>query len=90
MNCYEEALAEYSQEIGLRETMTLRNLIDSHRTLRNISLKDVKEKMNEVEAARKRAYADAKECATTYDWFSKERLKGLTIGELVQLLYEEG
>lgn len=89
-----EQLSKYSVEIrstntfNIREDITLDELIESHRTLRNMHKKFNEERNAAMQEAREWASADFKKNAETYDWFSRERLKAMTIGELVELLHD--
>jgi len=82
----EKLLQEYSREIGVYNALTWEKLIDSHRHIRAKAREyhdDYRAQMNKGFEAGKQYYA---EVALKEDWFTRERLKSMTIGELANLL----
>lgn len=81
----EELLGAYAEELGIR-SITLSDLIDSHRYLRSLNLDRMDLVRDAIATERERAYADTKEQALKYDWVSMERLKTMTVQELADFL----
>ena len=81
-----EMLNTYGQEMGLTDGLTLWELIESHRSLRNLNMKR--------QAAWREALADAHVCglergraqALEHEFVSREKLKTMTLKEISNLL----
>lgn len=81
-------LLEYAKEINV-ERLTLEDLIKSHRRLRDMNKENHEVWRQELILAVDRAEKNAKSTALEYGWFSRERLKTMTLGELANLLVDE-
>ncbi len=75
-------LEDYSKELSLFSTITLKQLIDSHRDIRQENIR-LKEKQNEV--INKLVDVRVKEILTL-DYIMIEELKKLTIKQIADLL----
>lgn len=84
----EELLKAYSQEIGTvyGSVITLPELIDSHRTLRTRNARNNAEFLAELESARQCGFREGMKQGT--DEALCNRLKGMTVLELVALLHD--
>jgi hypothetical protein len=82
-------LVKYSAELKLGETITLDELIKSHRHLRSLNLE-----MNDrwsaaiAESALKGEHA-ARDLALKEGWFSREKLRSMSLEELSNYLVDE-
>lgn len=81
----DEELAAYGKEMGV-ESLRLDMLIDSHRSLRAMSQRSQAERLAELQAARERATQEAIAEVKEMGWFSAERLRTMTLGDLAELL----
>lgn len=86
-NC-EAKLKEYSKLLGLSESrsLTLDDLIKSHKDLRAITSKEQSEIEKIRSSAREQAYADTRKFVLTEKYISTDRLKKMSIQELVDIL----
>lgn len=89
MKSNEELLTEYAKEIGLENCFTLQNLIDSHRRLRDMS-KDYRENIQSyylqaIENGKKLGYQTVLE----QEYISVEKLKKMTLIEIVGYIEED-
>ena len=79
-------LEQYSKEIGV--DLTIENLIDSHRRLREINSISHKQWLSELEKAREIGIAQAEKIVTERNWININKLKSMTVLELVAFLAE--
>ena len=79
-------LKNYSEEIGLYNEMTIEALIESHRHLRNLNQIHHKEWLKELEKGREIGRIQAEIFVKEHEWISVERLKSMTVAELVNFL----
>jgi hypothetical protein len=86
-----EKLQAYAVEMGLSSTkpFPLDQLIDSHRTLREFRQLSEAERRAQIAAAREFATKQATEEVKTLGWFSVERLRGMTLAEIAELIRED-
>jgi len=86
-----EKLQAYANEMGLvgDKTLSLDQLIDSHRGLRAFRLQSEAERRAEMDRAREFATKQAINEVKTLGWFSVERLRGMTLAELAEVLRVE-
>jgi hypothetical protein len=83
----QDQLNQYALEMGVEE-FTLARLINSHRYLRGLKLVLFEARQDAIEKSRKTVYEDAKRYALENDWISVEKIKGMKMSELAELLYE--
>lgn len=83
MNHEQEQLALYAQELSCVSGLTIEQLIDSHRRLREQNAKHHDEIRAEMAQARDAAYAQAHADAMLY---SRERLRAMTVAEFAALI----
>lgn len=81
----EEKLAAYAAELGV-SILTIDDFIDSHRHLRSMNMEKSNAIREAVDEERIRAYADAEAYALKHDWISMDRLKTMSVKELVDFL----
>jgi hypothetical protein len=79
-----DLLKEYAEELGI--SLSLESLIEAHRVLRERALRTNEAMRREMDQAREHARQQAEEEAKKYGWFSAERLRAMTLGELTELL----
>jgi hypothetical protein len=84
-NTTEEKLESYKKELSL-EYFSIDSLIESHRYLREISIKYHDALREERVKAREHAFEYLKTQGEKYNWFSRERLLSMTIQQLVDVL----
>jgi hypothetical protein len=86
-----EKLQAYAVEMGLAgdKSLSLEQLIDSHRTLRAFRQLSEAERREQITAAREFAIKQATEEVKNLGWFSVERLRGMTLAELAELIRED-
>lgn len=72
----------YAKEMGISTGMSLTQLIDSHRNLRDQAAKSNKEVLAEMEKARQHATDMTVKELKEQGWFSVERLRAMTLAEL--------
>ena len=78
-------LEEYSKELGLTTPMTVERLITSHKHLtEELNRGQRKEWRDSLLEAAKRAEQEMLD----HLWIRKSELRGMTIAELVEMLYE--
>ena len=82
-------LEEYGQEMGLHGALTLKSLIDSHRNLRTLQMRDNEERLSEMQRGFDAGFKQAQEMVTKYHYLSREALRGMTLAELSSILYED-
>lgn len=80
-------LEQYSRELGLSGVFSLASLIDSHRTIRQDRLDIYHERMRVQQEAVERAKAIATEEVMHGEYFSAEKLRTMTLGEISDMLY---
>lgn len=84
----DEKMAAYSKEIGLWDPMSIDSLIDSHRKLRQANAQTWDERQAEMQKAREYAAADARKWVTEHEYVSVERLRTMTLTQIVELINE--
>ena len=84
-----EMLNKYGQEIGLTDGLTLAELIESHRTLRELNKKHQDTWLEALVDARQRGLEEGRAMAVQYEFISREKLKGMTLKEISDFLREE-
>lgn len=82
------SLQAYAEEMGVRQ-LSLEALINGHRTLRQNALKSNAELSAELTQRREFVSAQAVKEVKELGWFSVDRLKGMTLGELAELIRED-
>lgn len=82
-------IRQYAVEIDV-PSLTLESLISSHRRLREANAVAEEDRRAALAEAAQRGTDLAKQEALKNGWFSRERLKSMTLAELSQLLNEEG
>lgn len=78
-------LQAYAEEMGVRQ-LSLESLIKGHRTLRQNALKSNAELSAELAQRREFVSAQAEREVKELGWFSVERLRGMTLDELAELI----
>lgn len=84
-----EMLNKYGQEIGLTGGLPLRELIESHRSLRELNKKHQATWLETLVAARLQGLEEGRSMAVRYEFISREKLKGMTLKEISDFLREE-
>ncbi len=84
----DKLVAAYGEEIHNDKihTLTVEELIESHRRLREWSIKNNIDNRKIYQDMVEKAYKDAYENAIQYDWVSKERLANMPMKELCELV----
>ncbi len=84
----DKLVAAYGEEIyeDKIHSLTVEELIESHRRLRDWSIKNNADNRNMRQEMQKKAYDDAYHDAINYDWVSKERLANMPMKELCELV----
>lgn len=85
MTSYDSILKEYAEELGV-ESLSMDMLVGSHRTLRAAMQRSEAERRAEMQAAREHATAAATAEVKEQGWFSIERLREMTLGELTEVM----
>lgn len=67
----------------------LKSIISSHDHLRTLNLECNETRLKNTEAERRAAFEFAKQFALEQNWFSRERLRAMTVGELADLLHDD-
>ena len=85
-----EWIHRYSQEMKLAkdQAFSLKELIESHRRLREINHERQQSWLEELQLARERGHREGVEWATTHDYISREKLKAMTLLEIANWLEE--
>lgn len=84
-----EMLNTYGQEMGLADGLTLWELIESHRSLRDLNVKRRAAWHDALADARRRGLEEGRQQALENEFVSREKLKAMTLKELSDLLNEE-
>jgi hypothetical protein len=84
-----EMLNKYGQEIGLADGLTLTELIESHRTLRELNKKHQATWLEALVAARQQGLEEGRSMAVRYEFISREKLKDMTLKDISDFLREE-
>ena len=87
-NTLRDKLTSYGSEFNNKD-LTLDQLIDAHRSLREHRLKTDAITKAEIEKERQRGEENGRQFALENNWFSRERLREIRVGELVNLLADE-
>jgi hypothetical protein len=82
----EKSLQEYSKEIGLDYVLSVEELIDSHRNLRNSNIKNLTEFRAVSEEYRKRGYEEGYVNVINREFISFENLKKMNVKEFADHL----
>jgi hypothetical protein len=85
----ENLLQEYAAEIGLHGTLTLENLIDSHRRLRERAQVSNEKLRQEMKRGFDAGYKNGVEQATKFNYLSREALRNMTLAKLAEILSED-
>ena len=88
MSSDKKLLADYSKSIGMVGSMTVAQLIDSHKRLREMAIETNEARRDTLQKAWDYGAKMAQEQAISYGWFSRERLRAMSIGELADVLNE--
>ncbi len=84
-----ELLAAYKEEIfgaGWKSSLTIEQLISSHKTLRNIVNQERKVNMEEMERYRVIGETMGREMVTNGEYIEVSKLKQMTVADLVNFL----
>jgi len=86
-----EKLQAYAVEMGLASSQPflIDQLIDSHRTLREFRQLSEADRRAQITAAREFATKQAIEEVKGLGWFSVERLRGMTLAEIAELIHQD-
>lgn len=79
-------LNEYANEIGHYGELTLGSLISSHRRLRELSLKNREEWLEELAKGREIGKKQGLQQVTNGEYISKDELKKMTLQEICEFL----
>lgn len=79
-------LEQYSTEIGVE--MTIESLISSHKRLREINSIRHKQWLSEIEKARELGIIQAERIVKEQNWISVQKLKSMSVSELIAFLAE--
>ena len=79
-------LKEYSESMSRCFVISLDELIESHRSLREFRKTKHQEWLNILHEARKRGFEEGKQQALEYNYIDREKLKEMTINQLMELL----
>lgn len=84
----DKLVAAYGEEIYEEKihSLTVEELIESHRRLREWSIKNNADNRKIYKDMVEKAYKDAYEDSIKYDWVSKERLANMPMKELCELV----
>lgn len=80
------SIEQYSNEIGLKEAMTMEELIQSHRNLRQLNSNKQKDWLDAIEKARNMGFENGKREALEQNFISRKTLKAMTIQQLIEWL----
>lgn len=81
-------IEQYSEELGLSEAMTLDDLIESHRRLRQLNAQNHQEWLKVLREAHEKGYRDGEAFALQHGYFSRERLRQMSVAELMEALQD--
>ena len=81
-------IEQYSEQLGLSEAMTLDELIESHRRLRQLNAQSHQEWLKVLREAREKGYRDGEAFALQHGYFSRERLQQMSVAELMEALQD--
>lgn len=86
-------LEAYAEEMDLYGSLTLKSLIDSHRNLRQMALRDNEARREEMQrgfnAGFNAGFKQGEELATEHNYLSREALRCMTLAELSSILFED-
>lgn len=82
-------LETYAKEMDLHGALTLKDLIDAHRNLRAMAMRDNDERRAEMQRGFDAGFKSGEEMATKHHYISRESLRGMTLAELSSILYED-
>ncbi len=89
MSAEDSLLEAYAREMDLHGPLTLETLIDSHRSLRALALRTNEERRAEMQRGFDAGFKSGEEMATKHHYISREALRGMTLAELSNILYED-
>lgn len=81
-------IEQYSEDLGLSQAMTLDELIESHRRLRHINAQNHQEWLDVLRKAQEKGYRDGEAFALEHGYFSRERLRQMSVAELMEALQD--
>lgn len=84
-NDLQQELDAYLREQNLPKSITLKTLLNSHKFLREESIRRSKETSSQRETMRRLAESSAIQAALELGWISKETLRNMTISEFANL-----
>ena len=84
----EDLLKNYASEMKI-SNLSLEKLIDSHRQLRSQATKSGIERSHDLEQARAHVTRLAMEDVKERGWFSLDRLRSMTLGELASIIQQD-
>jgi hypothetical protein len=82
-------LESYAKEMGLYGALTLKDLIESHRRLRELSMRDNDARREELRRGYEAGFKQGEELAIKHNYLSREALRNMTLAELSSILFEE-
>lgn len=82
-------LEEYSEELGLNTPFTLESLIESHRNIRAARFATEEERLKYVRSGYAAGYESGMKAAIEFGSIPVEKLKGMTVAELVEILRDD-
>ena len=86
MKLYQDSILLESYAKELRVELSLEQLIDSHRSLRDTMKRINDISKEERDAQNKKAFESARDYALTNNWISLDQLRSMSVDELVKLL----
>lgn len=84
----QEEIDRYSEELDLIGKMSITELIDSHRHLRELNKVRHEDWLAQVHEAKAWAAEQARQHALEYNYISRETLRGMTLLQLCEILEE--
>lgn len=84
----EEELRAYTAELKV-SSLSLTQLINSHRNLRTDAQKTNAERLAEMQKSREIAATQAIAEVKELGWFSVERLRGMTLAQIAELIRKD-
>lgn len=78
-----QKIESYAEELNIPKRLTLEMLINSHRYLRNNAIKSDEQLSKELNKIREIAKEDARKLVLNHEYISVEKLKRLSIAELM-------
>lgn len=82
-------LYDYSRELGLINDLTLEDVINAHRHLRELNKRKNAEWLEELDRARKLGYDEGlRLISNSGDYIKASELKEMKVSDLVNILYD--